>query len=88
MLQALILFKELYPSYRTEEINASIKRAAIFIESRQREDGSWFVLMRHLLTYLTNMNFTLRIDNTHSFLAGWALGVYVLPMGPSFRLKV
>ncbi|KAG2655914.1 hypothetical protein PVAP13_1KG043900 [Panicum virgatum] len=41
VLQALILFKELYPSYRTEEINASIRKAAIFIESRQKEDGSW-----------------------------------------------
>lgn len=70
VLQALILFRELYPSYRTEEINKSVRKAATFIESRQKEDGSWFVLMRHLLTYLTHIYFTSTIDNTLGCLAG------------------
>lgn len=48
MLQALILFKDLYPGYRTEEIEALVRSAATFIETKQQEDGSWFVLMHHL----------------------------------------
>ncbi|CAL5060344.1 unnamed protein product [Urochloa decumbens] len=51
VLQALILFKELYPSYRTEEINKSIRKAAIFIESRQNKDGSWLGTWGVCFTY-------------------------------------
>ncbi|PAN03964.1 hypothetical protein PAHAL_1G031900 [Panicum hallii] len=51
VIQALILFKELYPSYRTEEINESIRKAAIFIESRQKEDGSWLGTWGVCFTY-------------------------------------
>jgi len=51
VLQALILFKELYPSYHTEEINESIRKAAIFIESRQKEDGSWLGTWGVCFTY-------------------------------------
>ncbi|AQK68393.1 Camelliol C synthase [Zea mays] len=41
VLQALILFKDLYPGYRTEEIEALVRSAATFIETKQQEDGSW-----------------------------------------------
>ncbi|RCV05534.1 hypothetical protein SETIT_1G091600v2 [Setaria italica] len=51
VLQALILFRELYPSYRTEEINKSVRNAATFIESRQKEDGSWLGTWGVCFTY-------------------------------------
>ncbi|TKW38063.1 hypothetical protein SEVIR_1G089650v4 [Setaria viridis] len=51
VLQALILFRELYPSYRTEEINKSVRKAATFIESRQKEDGSWLGTWGVCFTY-------------------------------------
>jgi squalene cyclase len=54
VLQALILFQELYPGYRTKEIETSIRNAATFIERRQQEDGSWFALMHHLIRESVN----------------------------------
>ncbi|CAN6220183.1 unnamed protein product [Urochloa humidicola] len=42
VLEAFILFKELYPSYRTQEIEKCINNAATFIENKQRKDGSWY----------------------------------------------
>jgi squalene cyclase len=45
VLQALVLFKELYSGYRTKEIETSVRNAATFIESKQQEDGSWFALI-------------------------------------------
>ncbi|CAL5038668.1 unnamed protein product [Urochloa decumbens] len=42
VLQALIMFGELDPGYRSEEIGNCIKSAAKFIEDEQRKDGSWF----------------------------------------------
>ncbi|OQU77013.1 hypothetical protein SORBI_3010G253500 [Sorghum bicolor] len=41
VLEAFILFKELYPLYRTQEIDECINNAAMFIENKQRKDGSW-----------------------------------------------
>lgn len=40
-IQAFILFKQLYPDHRTEEINSSIKKAVQYIENIQMLDGSW-----------------------------------------------
>jgi len=57
VLQALVLFKELYPSYRTKDIKKCIRSAATFIESRQEEDGSWFVIIQYLHTYATDLFF-------------------------------
>ncbi|KAL6629179.1 hypothetical protein ACP70R_028944 [Stipagrostis hirtigluma subsp. patula] len=51
VLQALILFKQLYPGYRTKEIEVSISNAATFIESRQQEDGSWLGTWGVCFTY-------------------------------------
>lgn len=61
MLQALIMFKELYPGYRTKEVEKCIGNAATFIESRQEEDGSWFVRVQHLLTYRNTQSIFLLI---------------------------
>ncbi|KAG2650809.1 hypothetical protein PVAP13_1NG168000 [Panicum virgatum] len=51
VLQALILFKELYPSYRTKDIHKCIRNAAKFIESQQQEDGSWLGTWGVCFTY-------------------------------------
>ncbi|KAL6629180.1 hypothetical protein ACP70R_028945 [Stipagrostis hirtigluma subsp. patula] len=51
VLQALVLFKELYPSYRAKEIEKCIRNAATFIESRQNEDGSWLGTWGVCFTY-------------------------------------
>lgn len=51
VLQALMLFKELHPSYRTTEIETCIKNATTFIESTQREDGSWLGTWGVCFTY-------------------------------------
>jgi hypothetical protein len=66
VLQALILFQELYPDYRTKEIETSIGNAATFIESRQQEDGSWFFANASLTQRIS----TLADDNTNSCFAG------------------
>ncbi|MCO5606663.1 hypothetical protein L7F22_060852 [Adiantum nelumboides] len=42
VLQALVAFRKVYPKHRTEDINSCIQRAASYIESIQREDGSWY----------------------------------------------
>ncbi|XP_058004353.1 lupeol synthase-like [Hevea brasiliensis] len=41
-IQALVLFKMLYPEHREEEIENSIASAAGFIEDIQNPDGSWY----------------------------------------------
>ncbi|KAJ8768252.1 hypothetical protein K2173_021192 [Erythroxylum novogranatense] len=41
-IQALAMFKNLYPGHRREEIEQSVQKAAKFIESIQIEDGSWY----------------------------------------------
>ncbi|CAD6270755.1 unnamed protein product [Miscanthus lutarioriparius] len=51
VLQALVLFKELYPSYRTKDIKKCIRSATTFIESRQQEDGSWLGTWGVCFTY-------------------------------------
>ncbi|KAL6629498.1 hypothetical protein ACP70R_029263 [Stipagrostis hirtigluma subsp. patula] len=51
VIQALALFKELYPGYRAKEIENCIKNAATFIETRQKEDGSWLGTWGVCFTY-------------------------------------
>ncbi|KAF9688909.1 hypothetical protein SADUNF_Sadunf01G0036800 [Salix dunnii] len=41
-IQALVLFKKLYPGHRTKEIQDSILNGAKFIEKIQKPDGSWY----------------------------------------------
>ncbi|XAR63728.1 Beta-amyrin synthase [Bertholletia excelsa] len=41
-IQALVLFKKLYPGHRKEEIDAFITNAVRFLEDVQMPDGSWY----------------------------------------------
>ena len=41
-IQALVLFKNLFPSHRRKEIENFIENAANFIKQTQKEDGSWY----------------------------------------------
>ncbi|KAL0725781.1 hypothetical protein Bca4012_040380 [Brassica carinata] len=52
-IQALILFKQLYPDHRTEEINSCIKKAVQYIENIQMLDGSWYGSWGVCFTYST-----------------------------------
>ncbi|XP_066337305.1 achilleol B synthase-like isoform X3 [Miscanthus floridulus] len=52
-IQALVMFRELYPGYRDEEIKKCIKGASKFIESKQRKDGTWFGTWGVCFTYGT-----------------------------------
>ncbi|TVU08995.1 hypothetical protein EJB05_42429, partial [Eragrostis curvula] len=42
VLHALMLFVDLYPKYRNEEIRQYVEKAAIYIENSQKNDGSWY----------------------------------------------
>ncbi|CAA7022140.1 unnamed protein product [Microthlaspi erraticum] len=42
VLQALALFKQLYPGHRAKEISMFIEKAVQFIENNQMADGSWY----------------------------------------------
>nr|CAB3490096.1 unnamed protein product [Digitaria exilis] len=41
-LEALVLFRKLYPQHRRKEVDNCINESASFIESIQRSDGSWY----------------------------------------------
>ncbi|KAF8694593.1 hypothetical protein HU200_038122 [Digitaria exilis] len=41
-IQALVLFRKLYPQHRRKEVDNCINESASFIESIQRSDGSWY----------------------------------------------
>ncbi|RVW62853.1 Beta-Amyrin Synthase 1 [Vitis vinifera] len=41
-IQALVLFKKLYPQHRTKEIDNFITNATKYIEDQQMPDGSWY----------------------------------------------
>ncbi|CAM0958974.1 unnamed protein product [Alopecurus aequalis] len=53
VLEALILFKEMYPQYCREEIESCIKNAVVFIEKNQNKDGSWYGSWGICFTYGT-----------------------------------
>jgi beta-amyrin synthase len=42
-IQALVLFKKLYPGHRKKEIENFIKNATQFLQDTQMPDGSWYV---------------------------------------------
>ena len=50
-IQALVLFKRLYPEHRKEEIQNFIAKAVTFIEDTQLEDGSWYENWAVCFTY-------------------------------------
>ncbi|PNX88679.1 beta-amyrin synthase, partial [Trifolium pratense] len=41
-IQALVLFKKLYPEHRKKEVESFIAKAVRFIENKQTSDGSWY----------------------------------------------
>ncbi|KAF3623266.1 Beta-amyrin synthase [Capsicum annuum] len=43
-IQALVLFKKLYPGHRTKEIDNFIDNAVKYIEDVQKPDGSWYMI--------------------------------------------
>ncbi|CAL4983941.1 unnamed protein product [Urochloa decumbens] len=53
VLQALVTFRDLYPSYRKDEIERCIQNASKFIEIEQQPDGSWFGTWGICFTYGT-----------------------------------
>ncbi|KAK4770144.1 hypothetical protein SAY87_030676 [Trapa incisa] len=44
-IQALVLFKKLFPSHRKHEIDNFLVNAAQFIQDTQKSDGSWYCLI-------------------------------------------
>ncbi|XP_050231162.1 lupeol synthase-like [Mercurialis annua] len=52
-VQALIMFKKLYPSHKKKEIDHFITNAISFIEATQRADGSWYGSFAICFTYGT-----------------------------------
>ncbi|XP_027358215.1 lupeol synthase isoform X3 [Abrus precatorius] len=52
-LQALSLFRKLYPKHRRKEIDHSISKAIRFIENTQNPDGSWYGCWGICYTYGT-----------------------------------
>ncbi|XP_047068342.1 achilleol B synthase-like [Lolium rigidum] len=71
-LDALVIFKDMYPQYRRGEIENCIKNASLFIEKSQRKDGAWYGTWGICFTYGTM--FAVRglvaagrtYDNSHS----------------------
>nr|XP_015617479.1 achilleol B synthase-like isoform X3 [Oryza sativa Japonica Group] len=53
LIQALILFKGVHPGYRREEIDRIIKNGVLFIEKKQKNDGSWYGSWAVCFTYAT-----------------------------------
>jgi len=53
VLDALILFKEMYPEYCRKEIDDCIKKSVVFIEKNQKKDGSWYGSWGICFTYGT-----------------------------------
>uniref|UniRef100_A0A7N0VL64 Terpene cyclase/mutase family member n=1 Tax=Kalanchoe fedtschenkoi TaxID=63787 RepID=A0A7N0VL64_KALFE len=52
-VQALVIFRKLYPEHRKKEIEVFIKRAAQYIEDMQLPDGSWYGSWGVCFTYGT-----------------------------------
>ncbi|RLM79213.1 cycloartenol synthase [Panicum miliaceum] len=52
-IQALTSFRKLYPGHRRKEVDNCISKAASFIESIQKSDGSWYGSWAVCFTYGT-----------------------------------
>ncbi|XP_021761987.1 beta-amyrin synthase-like isoform X1 [Chenopodium quinoa] len=55
-IQALVLFKNLYPSHRKNEIETFITKATEFIENSQCPNGSWYGNWGNCFTYGTYLS--------------------------------
>ena len=57
-IQALVLFKKLYPGHRRKEIENFIQSAAEYLEDVQMPNGSWYVTFMsptlHILLIVSN----------------------------------
>ncbi|KAM3196981.1 hypothetical protein ACQJBY_072582 [Aegilops geniculata] len=53
VVEALVMFSEIYPGYRKDEIGKCIKKCSMFIENSQQKDGSWFGTWGICFTYGT-----------------------------------
>uniref|UniRef100_A0A453AB20 Squalene cyclase C-terminal domain-containing protein n=2 Tax=Aegilops tauschii subsp. strangulata TaxID=200361 RepID=A0A453AB20_AEGTS len=53
VLDALIIFQEVHPLYRRNEVEKCIRDAAKFIENNQKNDGSWYGTWAICFTYGT-----------------------------------
>lgn len=87
-IQAMILFKKLYPHHRNKEIQTFVTKAAGYLENIQRPDGSWYircllpsstpnyVFKFHLLHMYTNSEWCLYIGmETGVFASHMVLGL-------------
>lgn len=70
--QALVMFRELYPGYRDEEIKNCIKGASKFIESKQRKDGTWY-LKSSCLLYDVIHSFNAHTYQLHNRFGTWGV---------------
>ncbi|XP_010531947.1 PREDICTED: camelliol C synthase-like isoform X1 [Tarenaya hassleriana] len=52
-IQALVLFRKLYPDHRTKEINTFIEKAVEYIQRMQMPNGSWYGSWGVCFTYGT-----------------------------------
>ncbi|KAL5731423.1 beta-amyrin synthase [Ranunculus cassubicifolius] len=52
-IQALAMFKTLYPEHRKRELEKCIDKASHFLENMQRKDGSWYGNWGICFTYAT-----------------------------------
>ena len=57
-IQALVLFKKLYPGHRKKEIDQFITNAAQYLENTQMADGSWYIIFlnQNLIIYISLIN--------------------------------
>uniref|UniRef100_A0A803KQK8 Terpene cyclase/mutase family member n=1 Tax=Chenopodium quinoa TaxID=63459 RepID=A0A803KQK8_CHEQI len=55
-IQALVLFKNIYPSHRKNEIETFITKATEFIENSQCPNGSWYGSWGNCFTYGTYLS--------------------------------
>ncbi|XP_044372975.1 achilleol B synthase isoform X2 [Triticum aestivum] len=53
VIDGMVLFKELYPQYRSEEVGNCIKNAVKYVEGKQLKDGSWYGSWGICFTYGT-----------------------------------
>ena len=64
-MQALALFRKLYPNHRKKEVDHCISRAISYIENTQYPDGSWYFILcitPQFTIYLMVLDFTIQID--------------------------
>jgi hypothetical protein len=78
VIQALNMFREMYPGYRKEEIEKCIKTASRFIEKEKKTMAHGVLHHPHLFIHKLFKFWTYEIIDCITYiLTGLALGVYV-----------